>query len=155
MHNHLRKLGMRASLAIGVLALALGSSTVALAGGSGPSVVSPGNGHRVRAGVITLIVRDNSANAARYGVFATISPTRRLNRYHHLRACNVVSHGCDFVGLRRRRGHAGEYIYRAKFNFPGYWAVTPRKYYVQAEHVDIRASGGDQTGRIQSFRVVR
>ncbi|MGI8411347.1 MAG: hypothetical protein ACR2LV_01755 [Solirubrobacteraceae bacterium] len=156
MPSHLRKLGLRASLAIGVVAIGLGSTTMAIAAGrSGPSLISPRNGHRIRAGVINLIVRDSSSNAARYGVFVTISPTRRLNRYRHLAECNSVSRGCDFVKLRRRPGHRGEWIYRSHFNFRGYWATTPRRYYVQPEHVDALANGGDRVGPIGSFRVVR
>jgi hypothetical protein len=39
---------------------------------------------------------------------------------------------CDFVGPKHWKGH--KYSYVAPFNYPGYWAVTPGKYYWQAHY---------------------
>jgi len=39
---------------------------------------------------------------------------------------------CDFVGPKHWNGN--KYSYVAPFNYPGYWAVTPGKYYWQAHY---------------------
>ena len=63
---------------------------------------------------------------------------------------------CDFVALKPRKGHPGEWIYTTPFNFPGYWAVTPGKYYWQAEHVAplCKAKGCEVVSKIRTFTVV-
>lgn len=170
MHSHLRRLGVGsairaprrwAALALGVLAIGLGSAAVATAArDSSPSLVSPRPGQRVHAGVVTLIVKDTSADAqVVYNiVYVQISPTRRLDKDHNLARCTTANIGCAYVGLRRRRGHRGEWIYKSqpsKYSFPGYWATTPRKYYWQALHPSSQPGSVKQTGRIGSFRVVK
>lgn len=147
-----------ASLAIGVVAIVLAGATVALGSPfSAPVLKSPGKGKRVHAGVITLIVTDPGVPRDVQPVYVTISPNRhKLDRYGRLKQYKGCGSKCDFVALRPRPHHAGQWIYKTVFNFPGYWAVTPGKYYWQAEHVAplCEAKGCEVASAIHSFTVV-
>lgn len=138
------------STALVVLMLVLAS--VAFAAVIHPGLRSPRNGQGVHAGRITLIVQDRGVHKG-FGEYVAISPRRKLLKRNGLPLCGPKQdvHGCDFIQLRRRPHHAGEWTYTASYSFPGYWAVTPGKYYWQAEHVG--ATGSDVTSRVQSFRV--
>ncbi len=145
-------------VAIGVLATGLAGAAVALGSPfSKPVLKSPGSGKRVHAGVVTLIVKDPGVPRHVQPVYVTISPKRKLNRYGRLTDKNCsLGVQCVFVALKPWRHHAGEWIYKSQFNFPGYWAVTPGRYYWQAEHVAplCQAKGCEVASAIHSFRVV-
>lgn len=137
-----------------VLAMTLAGAAVAVAAGSlRPSLGSP-NGKRVHAGRITLKVKDTEAGVLHVSVYVAIARTRNTNKHGLLRSCDV-SKGCDFVGLKRWRHHPGWWIYTSGFNFPGYWATTPGKYYWQAQNADcFHFSDCIAASNIGSFRVV-
>jgi hypothetical protein len=145
------------SVAIAVMALGLAGAAVALGSPfSAPVLKSPGKGKRLHAGVITLIVKDPGVPKDVQPVYVTISPKRKLDKYGRLKQYGGCGSKCDFVALKPWRHHAGEWIYKTPFNFPGYWAVTPGKYYWQAEHVAplCQAKGCEVASAIHTFRVV-
>jgi hypothetical protein len=139
-----------------VLVCAIAFAGVASAAGGGPALVTPKKGAHVGPGQIRLVVRDTGVLSG-FNVFVQISPKRKLNKYGDLANCNKVSKGCDFLGLKRYKGHAGEWVYTSSGpGFPGYWATTAGRYYWQAEHVDCsspQAHGCNVTSRIGSFVV--
>jgi hypothetical protein len=144
-------------LVIGALAVLLAGAAVAWGSPfSHPVLKSPGKGKRVHAGVITLIVKDPGVPKDVRPVYVTISNKKSLNRFHRLTTYKTCGSRCDFVALAPRKGHAGEWIYKTPFNFPGYWAVTPGKYYWQAEHVAplCKAKGCEVVSKIHAFTVV-
>jgi hypothetical protein len=123
---------------------------------SPPQLKAPRNHHRVHAGVITLIVKDPGVPRGVRPVYVTIRPDRKLDRHGFLKAPGRRCHRCDFVAMKPWKHHRGFWIYKSKFNFPGYWAVTPGKYYWQADHVAplCHAKGCEVVSRIHWFRVV-
>lgn len=139
-----------------VLGTMLALTGVALGAGSLRPTLGPPNHKRVHAGRITLKVKDPAAIAQNTDVFVSISPKRKTNKYGELKSSCSVSKRCNFVELKRWKGHPGWWIYKAPgFNFPGYWATTPGKLYWQAEHADCtHFSGCEATSKIGSFKVV-
>jgi hypothetical protein len=124
-----RKAGFRAGIVAAALTVALAMAAVAIAAaGTAPQLLSPNHKH-IAPGQIRLVVGVPLA-AAKHGVFVAISPNRKRDKNGHLKVCG--SSRCDFVGPTHWKGH--KYSYVAKFNFPGYWAVTPGKYYWQAHY---------------------
>jgi hypothetical protein len=139
------------------LAAVLAFSAVALASGlSSPVLKAPHNGGRVHTGRITLIAKDPGVPNDVRPVYVAISPKRKLDRYGHLYKCLKVSRGCEFIALRPWHGHPGMWKYTATVGFPGYWAVTPGKYFWQAEHTAplCHAKGCEVVSKIGTFRVV-
>jgi len=124
-----RKAGFRAgALGIAVtVALVLAGAAIA-AGGAAPQLLSPNHKH-VAPGKIRLVVAVPLKTAS-HGVFITIATKRQLDKSGHLKECSATR--CDFVGPKHWKGD--EYSYVAQFNFPGYWSVTPGKYYWQAHY---------------------
>jgi hypothetical protein len=146
------------ALLVVALVGALVMSTVALASGlSNPVQKSPGNNARVHAGKITFKVKDPGVPKSVQPVYIAIGPTKAKA---HAEALNKnpkgCSHTCDFVAMHPWKGHPGMWIYTSQFNFPGYWAVTPGKYYWQAQHVAplCQAPHCLVFSQIHSFRVV-
>ena len=148
----------RRSVALGAVALvcSLAFASVALAALPGaPSLVSPKHGAHLRPGRITLVVHDTGVIKG-FHEFVQISKQRKLNKFGNLADCNAVSKGCDFVVLKPRKGHPGQWTYTSHFNFPGYWAVTPGTYYWQSEHINCSVTAADRchvTSKIGSFHV--
>jgi hypothetical protein len=125
------KAGFRAGAAAAVLAIVLAAAGVAVAaGGAAPKLLSPNHQH-VAPGHIRLVV-EIPLTPNRQGVFVAISPTRKLDLHGHLTS---VCKRCDFVGPTHWKGD--KYSDVAKFDFPGYWAVTPGKYYWQAHYYTV------------------
>jgi hypothetical protein len=154
---HRRGRRLSALLAV-VLVGILAASAVALASGfSSPILKSPGKNARVHAGKITLVVKDPGVPNDVRPVYVEISPKRKLDKNGRLFRCLNVSHGCEFVALRPWRGHPGMWKFTTGVSFQGYWAVTPGKYYWQANHVAplCHAKGCEVVSRIGTFRVVR
>jgi hypothetical protein len=138
-------------VAVTVLALA----AVAVAAGSLRPALGPPNGKQLHAGMITIKVKDTAPGAQKYGVFVAIGRTHKTDKHGVLKHGCDVSKGCGFVELKRWRHHPGWWTYTAGFNFPGYWATTPGKYYWQAQHVDcVHFRSCLATSNIGSFRVV-
>jgi hypothetical protein len=129
---------------------------VATAAGGNPALVSPKKGAHVGPGSIRLVVRDTAVPSG-FIVFVQISHKRKLDKFGNLASCNAVKKGCDFLGLKRYKGHAGEWVYTSPgVGFPGYWATTPGRYYWQAQHVNCFVTEQDSchvTSKIGSFVV--
>lgn len=126
-----RKAGFRAGALVAALTIALVVTAAAVAaGGASPRLLSPNHKH-VAQGQIRLVV-DVPLKPTSSGVFITVSRSRKLDKYGHLRVCSSTAHGCDFVSPTHWKGH--DYSYVGRFNFPGYWSVTPGKYYWQAHY---------------------
>ena len=89
--------------------------------------------------MLTLTVEDPGVPASVGPVYATISPKRTLDKNGYLKTARGCSGRCDFVKLHHWKGHPGMWIYKSTYNFPGYWAVTPGRYYWQANHVAEKA----------------
>jgi hypothetical protein len=127
-----RKVGFRASAVAAALTMVLAAAApVAAAGGAAPKLLSPNHKH-VGPGRIALVV-NIPRKAARHGVFITVASKRKLDSHGHLKLCS--SSRCDFVGPKHWKGH--KYRYVAPFNFPGYWSVTPGKYYWQVHYYTV------------------
>jgi len=154
----MRNIGRRtAALGAVVLACSLAFASVALGALPGaPSLVAPKHGVHLRPGHITLIVHDTAVIKG-FSVYVQITKHRKVNRFGELVKCNNVSKGCDFLKLKRRKGHAGQWIYTSDPNvsFPGWWASTPGTYYWQADHVNcsVGAHGCSVISKIGSFHV--
>jgi hypothetical protein len=154
------KVRRRTVAGFGVVALAssLAFAGVAVAALPGaPTLVSPKQGHHVRPGHITLIVRDTAVPSG-FNVFVQISRHRKLGGSGTLARCTAVRKGCDFLSMKAWKGHPGEWIFKTNPNesFGGWWATTPGRYYWQADHVDCSATEANScqvTSRIGSFRV--
>ena len=125
------KARFRAGAAAVAFAVLLAIAGTAIAGGVTPTLLSPNHKH-IAPGHIRLVVnvplKPNS-----HGVFVAISPKKDLDKAGHLKDCGAKR--CDFVGPTHWKG--SKYSYVAKFNFPGYWAVTPGKYYWQAHYYTV------------------
>ncbi len=124
-----RKAGFRAGAVVAALMVVLVAVAVA-AGGLSPRLLSP-NHKRVGPGRIRLAV-DVPVKPTSHGVFIAVSRSRKLDEYGHLKVCGSTASGCDFVSPTHWKGR--DYSYLAPFNFPGYWSVTPGKYYWQAHY---------------------
>jgi len=128
-----RKAGVRASVLIAALVIVLGMAATAIAaGGPAPTLLSPNHKH-VAPGHIRIVV-GVPLPPAKHGVFVTISSKRKLDEFGHLKECGSVIR-CDFVGPKHWKGN--KYSFVAPFNYPGYWAVTPGKYYWQAHYYTV------------------
>lgn len=127
-----RKAGFRAGVLAVALTLALSLTAVAVAagGGTAPRLLSPNHKH-VAPGRIRLVV-EVPFKPTGHGVFIAVSRSRKLDKYGHLKVCGASQSGCDFVSPNHWKGH--DYSYVAPFNFPGYWSVTPGRYYWQASY---------------------
>jgi hypothetical protein len=150
----------RRTAALGAVALvcSLAFASVALGALPGaPRLVSPKHGAHLAPGHVTLVVHD-TAVLKNFTVFVQISKHRKLNKFGNLADCNAVSKGCDFLQMKPRKGHPGQWIYKTNPNvsFPGWWATTPGTYYWQADHVNCSVTGRDSchvTSKIGSFHV--
>jgi len=126
-----RKAGFRAGTLVVALAVVLVATAAAVAaGGVSPKLLSPNHKH-VAQGRIRLVV-DVPLKPASHGVFIAISRSRKLDKYGHLKVCGSTAKGCDFISPNHWKGH--DYSYVAPFSFPGFWSVTPGKYYWQAHY---------------------
>jgi hypothetical protein len=149
LHRRGRRLG--ATLAIALIGLFVVGASAIAAGSASPSLVKP-NGN-VRRGKVRLVVKDTSALARKYGVFVTINRHKQFDRYHHLKNCHNLRGGCQLIQLKKYKGHPGEWTDTGHYNFTGYWASTPGKYYWQAQTVG-NGRGGLNVSKIGSFRVI-
>lgn len=149
------KVGIAAAL--GLLVVMLATAAVATAASSLRPTLGPPNHKTVHAGTFTLKVKDPAAVARHVSVFVSIAPTRKTNKDGQLKSGCSVAKRCNFVKLKRWKGHPGWWIYppQKEFNFPGYWQTTPGKLYWQAQHVDCDHFKSCQAlSKIGSFRIV-
>jgi hypothetical protein len=124
------KAGVRTSaLAAALTVVLVMAATAIAAGGVAPTLLSPNHKH-VAPGHVRLVV-GIPLKAAKHGVFVTVSSKRKLDKYGHLKDCGSLTK-CDFVGPTHWKGH--KYSWVANGTFPGFWAVTPGKYYWQAHY---------------------
>jgi hypothetical protein len=104
-----------------------------------PRVIAPCNHTVVPAGkVFTFKVRDLNPKAHRYHPFLYLSskPPRHGRLSWKVKAAGLYDQ------TRPLHGHKGTFTDRPKlFTFPGYWLVTPGRYYVQASQVDCSVRG--------------
>jgi hypothetical protein len=144
------------AFALAVVCLLAVSATAVASGFSAPILRAPGNGKAVHAGTVTLIVNDPGVPNDVRPVYVTISDKRSLDKYGHLKMAKHCSSRCDFLALHPWKGHKGLWITKTQFNFPGYWAVTPGKYYWQASHVAplCEAKGCSVVSAIHTFHIV-
>lgn len=123
------KAGVRAGALAAAFAVVLAMAATAIAGsGVAPTLLSPNHKH-VAPGHVKLVV-GIPAKPAKNGVFITIANKRKLDKNGHLKECGIKR--CDFVSPKHGKGN--KYSYVAPFNYPGYWAVTPGKYYWQVHY---------------------
>jgi hypothetical protein len=135
------------------LALVLGTGAVALGAGNPTVLRAPKPGGTAHTGKIRLVVyAPGASHAIHHDMFAEIS-TRRLIRHGMLESPKGCSSRCDFVILKPWKGHPGYYTYVSKFNFHGYWAVTPGKYYWQIHYYTLNPPA-TIVSAVRSFRVV-
>jgi hypothetical protein len=112
-----------------IAVLAVGGATVALAASSPftPKLGTP-QGTAVAPGAIALHVKAADAKQ----VYVAIRPKKVLS-HGKLKSCTNATHGCDYVEMKKWKGHTGWWIYRAADNtFTGWWTTTPGGYYWQA-----------------------
>jgi hypothetical protein len=158
--RNLLKSRRRVGIAVAVTGVtcAIAFSGVALAALPGaPTLVSPKHNAHLGPGHITLVVHDTAVPSG-FNVFVQISKHRKVDKFGDLTKCNNVNKGCDFVSLKRRKGHPGQWIYKTDpgVSFPGWWATTPGTYYWQADHVDCSVAGAHSCAvisKIGSFHV--
>jgi hypothetical protein len=122
------RIGLTLAAVMAVLAVA---AAAIAASGVAPRLLSP-NHHRVAPGRIRLVVQV-PLKPSRHGVFITIATKHKLDRFGHLKECSAIR--CDFVGPTHWKGN--KYSYVGQFNFPGYWSVTPGKFYWQAHYYTV------------------
>lgn len=143
-----------AAATIAVLAVVLAGAAVAVGAIARPTLVTPARHGSVQAHGIRLVVRDTSALAKKYGVFVSISRSRKTKPDGVLKDTGNVNKGESFVQLKKDRGHPGLWVYRPpNDDFPGYWASTPGRYYWQAEHTDCEVKGCEAVSMIGTFTV--
>lgn len=141
-----RNAGFRVGAFVAALLVVLCATGAVAVGAPAPKLLAPNHKH-VKPGRIRLVV-DVPLKPSKHGVFVTIAAKRKLDRFGHLKLCGT--NRCDLVGPKHWKQH--KYSYVAPFNFPGYWAVTPGRYYWQAHYY----TAGDTAtyySRIGSFRV--
>lgn len=138
---------------LGLLAtatLALGLVAPGAAGAAGPAQVAPKRGAVVAVGSQpTFKVRDASSAARKYGVFITISTTKRRKANGDLKTTDIGT----FARMKRR---GSRYSFKPKnYTFPTWFMARPGTYYWQAYRID--CSGGNSSchvpSKIRSFKV--
>jgi hypothetical protein len=109
-------------------AIVVVGAAVALAAGSAftPKLRSP-NGKHVSRGQIQLTAKIKDAKT----VYVWVTRKRKL-KHGKLVQCTKSSKGC-LVSTMKHKG-ADKWVYKApKYDFPGWWATTPGKYYWQVQ----------------------
>jgi uncharacterized membrane protein len=97
----------------------------------------------------TFGVSTQSANARMYGVYITISSSRRTDRYGGLKRTRI--------GTFARMVHKGRGRYQyttPDYTFPGWFMVETGTYFWQTSITDCSVPGCKVLSRIRSFKVV-
>ena len=153
---------LRARLCLSLLAVLIGVA-LAIAGAAlasnstPPRIVAPARGAAQKSGKVALVVDDPGLTGRlATPIFLIVSNKRALDRRGHLTASKHCRSRCDYEEMNRWRGHPGLWIYRAPYNYPGYWGVTPGTYYWQVYHyVPSCQPSCVEYSQINSFHVVR
>lgn len=99
-----------------------------------PTLISPCNRARIDSGSkVTFKVRDLNSSAYRF------TPTLDLSKHapRHGRLRDDTSAFGLFAGLHSVRGHRGLFsVTPLRFTYPGYWDITPGKYYIQIQQIE-------------------
>jgi hypothetical protein len=149
MRNRIRLTGSVGTLAVMVAALLACAGPAgargkghkpchASAGSQVPIITFPCNGTAIRVGAKpTFKVDDANIYAHKYKQF--INLTKKPPRHGIL----ADDSGADGVydALRQVKGHRNRWFDKPTYEtYPGYWSVTPGKYYVQVQQVDPRSN---------------
>lgn len=99
-----------------------------------PTVTAPCPRARIAPGAhVTFVVRDLNPSAGRYKPFLIL--TKHAPR-HGIVPSDTSGNGL-YDQLKPVRGHHGRFQDRpTQHSFPGYWNVTPGKYYVQIHQIE-------------------
>ena len=88
---------------------------------------------------ITFKVKDTSRNAKRYSMYLTVSNKKKFKKSGTGKGDLLLTKPGDFSSLKRS-GSTFTYT-PARNTFPGWYMVTPGKYYWQAFHIDCSQRG--------------
>ena len=129
-------------------ALVLGLAAPGAAGARSPAQIAPKSGSVLTAGSQpTFKVRDTSASARKYGVFVTVSTSKRLTRTGDLKKTDIGT----FAKMKRR---GSVFSYKTPvFTFPTWFMVRPGTYYWQAFRIDCSVKGCHVHTKVRSFKV--
>lgn len=87
----------------------------------------------------TFKIRDTSRNARTYRMYITIANAKKFKKHGSNRGDLVQTKPGDFDSLTRK---GSTFTYTApKYTFPGFYMVTPGKYYWQVFHIDCSQKG--------------
>jgi hypothetical protein len=116
-----------------------------------PRLLAPCNHTAVPTGrVFTFKVRDMNPNAHRFAPYINLSrkpPKRGVLK-------DDTSGDGLFAQMKAVRGHRGLFQYRPKlFHFPGYWLVTPGRYFVQIQQIDCTVKGCHRFSPVETITV--
>jgi hypothetical protein len=120
----------KAAVLVSVAMIAVIGAAAALAAGSAltPRLGSP-NGKHVSPGRLQLTA--TTADATQ--VFAFVSRKHKL-KHGTLVQCTSAARGCLVAKMTPWKHHKDGWTYTAlNYNFPGFWATTPGKYYWQVQ----------------------
>lgn len=138
-------LALLAMLVTGMLLLASAQAATAA-----PQMLAPGNGKQLAVGSQpTFKIRDTSGNARRYGIFMTISRSKKLDKDGDL----VQSKDGSTFSRMGRKGKYGFTYKLPKYSFPTWIMQAPGKYYWQAYHIDCTVKGCHVHSKVRSFKV--
>jgi hypothetical protein len=133
--------------------VAVGTSAIALAAVSHPTLISPTG--KVAPGRIRLIVKDTAASSTN-PVYYQIEPTRAVNGNGALKPCTNPAKGCFVATMTPESGRHGYWVYTPPASYTiikGWWSVTAGRYYWQARHVDCHFKACEDLSAIGTFTV--
>jgi len=128
--------------------LALGLAAPGAASAASPTQIAPKSGSVLTAGSQpTFKVRDASASARRYGVFVTVSTSKKLTARGDLKKTDIGT----FAKMKRR---GSVFSYKTPlYSFPTWFMVRAGTYYWQAFRIDCSVKGCHVHTKVRSFKV--
>lgn len=118
-----------------------------------PKLVSPRNGHRVKARTRpTFVVRDTARKKSFNTLFLTVSNSRKLNRCGGLKG----SASGAFHQMHRRKGTRFTFVYKADFfDYPQFWLNRPgTTWYWQVYRIDNGKHCQQVQSKIRALKIV-
>ncbi|HET9104410.1 MAG TPA: hypothetical protein VFN55_13730 [Solirubrobacteraceae bacterium] len=99
-----------------------------------PTVTSPCNKATISSGAhVVFKVRDLNSSAYKYHPFLVLTPKAPK---HGIVPSDVGGNGL-YDELKPVKGHHGQFQDKPHlYTFPGYWNVTPGKYYIQVHQIE-------------------
>ena len=129
-------------------ALTLSLAAPGTASAASPTQIAPKRGSVLTAGSQpTFKVRDTSASARKYGVFVTVSTSKRLTRTGDLKKTDIGT-----FAKTKRRGSVFSYK-TPLYTFPTWFMVRAGTYYWQAFRIDCAVRGCHVHTKVRSFKV--